>query len=114
MLVPGGGRAVVDAVLAYKYPARAMYDNRRQLVFGGSQDTSDEAHAVIHMPDAPMVPKTVLINPALEMLSDELEDGWEGCLSGPGLRGVNRIAERSVVQTGPGKATTVSFHLKVT
>lgn len=55
VLAPAGGRAVVDAVLAYKYPARAMYDNRRQLVFGGSQDTSDLAHAVIHMPDAPMV-----------------------------------------------------------
>ena len=39
-------------------------------------------------PDAPMVPKTVLVNPVLEMLSDELEDGWEGCLSVPGLRGV--------------------------
>ncbi|MBP0634149.1 peptide deformylase [Cupriavidus sp. AcVe19-6a] len=39
-------------------------------------------------PDAPMVPKTVLMNPVLEMLSDELEDGWEGCLSVPGLRGV--------------------------
>ena len=39
-------------------------------------------------PDAPMVPKTVLINPVLEILSDELEDGWEGCLSVPGLRGV--------------------------
>ena len=39
-------------------------------------------------PDAPMVPKTVLINPVLEMLSDEMEDGWEGCLSVPGLRGV--------------------------
>ncbi|BDB24429.1 peptide deformylase 1 [Cupriavidus sp. TA19] len=39
-------------------------------------------------PDAPMVPKTVLINPVLEMLSDEQEDGWEGCLSVPGLRGV--------------------------
>ncbi|CAG2127287.1 Peptide deformylase [Cupriavidus yeoncheonensis] len=39
-------------------------------------------------PDAPMVPKTVLINPVLETLSDELEDGWEGCLSVPGLRGV--------------------------
>src|SRR3569623_106684 len=55
VLVPGGGRAVTDAVLAYKYPARAMYDNRRQLVFGGSQDPSDQAHAVVHMPDAPMV-----------------------------------------------------------
>jgi peptide deformylase len=39
-------------------------------------------------PDAPKVPKTVLINPVLEMLSDEMEDGWEGCLSVPGLRGV--------------------------
>jgi len=39
-------------------------------------------------PDAPQVPKTVLINPVLEMLSDETEDGWEGCLSVPGLRGV--------------------------
>jgi len=55
VLAPGGGRAVTDAVIAYKYPARAMYLNRRQLVFGGLQDTSDMAHAIIHMPDAPMV-----------------------------------------------------------
>ncbi|PLP97789.1 peptide deformylase [Cupriavidus pauculus] len=39
-------------------------------------------------PDAPTVPKTVLINPVLEPLSVEMEDGWEGCLSVPGLRGV--------------------------
>lgn len=39
-------------------------------------------------PDAPTVPKTVLINPSLEPLSDEMEDGWEVCLSVPGLRGV--------------------------
>ncbi len=39
-------------------------------------------------PDAPPVPLTVLINPILEPLSDEFEDGWEGCLSVPGLRGV--------------------------
>jgi hypothetical protein len=49
---PAGAR--VDAVLAYKYPARVLYDNRRQLVFGGN-DGGDPAHAVIHMPDAPMV-----------------------------------------------------------
>ena len=41
-------------MLAYKYPPRALYENRRQLVFGGS-DTGDAAHAVLHMPDAPMV-----------------------------------------------------------
>jgi len=33
------------------------------------------------------VPDTVLINPVLEPLSDEVEEGWEGCLSVPGLRG---------------------------
>lgn len=39
-------------------------------------------------PDAPPVPETVLINPVLTPLSDEEEDGWEGCLSVPGLRGM--------------------------
>lgn len=38
-------------------------------------------------PDAPAVPETVLINPRLTVLSDEEEEGWEGCLSVPGLRG---------------------------
>lgn len=39
-------------------------------------------------PDAPAVPKTVLINPVITPLYEALEDGWEGCLSVPGLRGV--------------------------
>ncbi|SHM70403.1 peptide deformylase [Rhizobacter sp. OV335] len=39
-------------------------------------------------PDAPAVPETVLINPTIVPLSDEREEGWEGCLSVPGLRGV--------------------------
>jgi peptide deformylase len=39
-------------------------------------------------PDAPPVPQTVLINPVIEALDDERVDGWEGCLSVPGLRGV--------------------------
>lgn len=34
------------------------------------------------------VPRTVLINPKLEPVGDEVESGWEGCLSVPGLRGV--------------------------
>jgi peptide deformylase len=33
------------------------------------------------------VPDTVLINPVLTPLSEELEEGWEGCLSVPGMRG---------------------------
>ena len=39
-------------------------------------------------PDAEAVPYTELINPVLTPQSDELEDGWEGCLSVPGFRGV--------------------------
>ena len=39
-------------------------------------------------PDAPPVPETVLINPTIEPLGDAEEEGWEGCLSVPGLRGV--------------------------
>jgi peptide deformylase len=39
-------------------------------------------------PDADSVPYTVLINPTLNFVGDEIEDGWEGCLSVPGLRGV--------------------------
>jgi peptide deformylase len=39
-------------------------------------------------PDAPPVPDTVLINPQLDFLGDEMEEGWEGCLSVPGLRGL--------------------------
>jgi len=34
------------------------------------------------------VPRTVLINPVVSALDDGMEDGWEGCLSVPGLRGV--------------------------
>ena len=39
-------------------------------------------------PDVEPVPYTELINPVLAPLSDEMEEGWEGCLSVPGLRGV--------------------------
>lgn len=39
-------------------------------------------------PEAPPVPETLLINPVIEVLGSDLEEGWEGCLSVPGLRGV--------------------------
>ena len=39
-------------------------------------------------PEAPAVPQTILLNPELTPLGDEVEEGWEGCLSVPGLRGV--------------------------
>ena len=39
-------------------------------------------------PDAEQVPYTVLINPVLTPIGEAMEDGWEGCLSVPGMRGV--------------------------
>jgi peptide deformylase len=39
-------------------------------------------------PDAEQVPYTVLINPSITPIGSEMEDGWEGCLSVPGMRGV--------------------------
>jgi peptide deformylase len=39
-------------------------------------------------PDAEAVPHTVLINPSLMPLGDEMDEGWEGCLSVPGMRGM--------------------------
>ncbi|MCW5652363.1 peptide deformylase [Hydrogenophaga sp.] len=39
-------------------------------------------------PEAPIVPRTVLVNPIITPLSDEEEEDWEGCLSVPGMRGV--------------------------
>jgi peptide deformylase len=69
-------------------------------------------------PDAPPVPQTVLINPVIEPLGDELEDGWEGCLSVPGLRGVvprlARIRYRGVDPQGrPIEREAEGFHARV-
>ncbi len=52
----------------------------RVVIFGFSSNA--------RYPEAPPVPETVLINPQIVPLSDEEEEGWEGCLSVPGLRGV--------------------------
>ena len=40
------------------------------------------------------VPRTVLINPTVELLGDETEEGWEGCFSLPGLKGLVTRAKR--------------------
>ena len=45
-------------------------------------------------PDAPVIPRTVLINPVITPLTTDTEDGWEGCLSVPGMRGVVARATR--------------------
>src|SRR3989338_6206208 len=69
-------------------------------------------------PDVEPVPSTVLINPTLTPIGDEMEEGWEGCLSVPGLRGlVNR--HQKLRYTGfdqhgkPIDRTVSGFHARV-
>lgn len=69
-------------------------------------------------PDAPAVPFTVLVNPVVEPLGDEMEDGWEGCLSVPGMRGVvprySRVQYRGFDQFGNAIDREVDgFHARV-
>jgi peptide deformylase len=69
-------------------------------------------------PQAEIVPATVLINPNLEPIGEELESGWEGCLSVPGMRGwVQRhqqLRYRGVDEQGRAIDRQVSgFHARV-
>jgi peptide deformylase len=69
-------------------------------------------------PDAPLVPRTVLLNPVITPSGTEEEDGWEGCLSVPGLRGVvprwARIHYTGFDQYGDAIARTCDgFHARV-
>lgn len=69
-------------------------------------------------PDAPAVPETVLINPVLTPLSEDMEEGFEGCLSVPGLRGsvprYTRLRYAGVDQFGsPIKRDAEGFHARV-
>jgi peptide deformylase len=69
-------------------------------------------------PDAPVVPRTVLINPVITALDTEIESGWEGCLSVPGMRGVvprhARIRYTGFDQYGDAIDRTVDgFHARV-
>ncbi len=69
-------------------------------------------------PDVEEVPDTVLINPVLTPLSDELEEGWEGCLSVPGMRGVvprfKQLRYSGFDENGhPFERTVSDFHARV-
>lgn len=69
-------------------------------------------------PEAEPVPTTVLINPVVEPLTEELEHGWEGCLSVPGMRGLvprpPHIRYSGVDQHGsPIEREATGFHARV-
>jgi len=64
------------------------------------------------------VPDTVLINPVLTPLSNEVEEGWEGCLSVPGMRGVvprfSKLHYRGFDEKGVAFERSVDgFHARV-
>jgi peptide deformylase len=66
--------------------------------YDGAGLAANQVHALLQIavievaanpryPDAPHVPLTVLVNPLVMPLTDEMEEGWEGCLSVPDMRG---------------------------
>ncbi|SDB97008.1 peptide deformylase [Paraburkholderia lycopersici] len=69
-------------------------------------------------PEAPAVPQTVLINPVIHPLSHDMEEGWEGCLSVPGMRGAvsrySMIRYNGFDQYGvPIERVAEGFHARV-
>ena len=69
-------------------------------------------------PEAAAVPRTILINPVIEALGDAMQDGWEGCLSVPGLRGLvprfERVRYRGFDERGNALEREVDgFHARV-
>lgn len=84
--------------------------NLQVVIFGFKQNP--------RYPDAPSVPETVLINPVLRPLANEMEEGWEGCLSVPGLRGMvprwTRLHYEGFDQHGqPIRRDVDGFHARV-
>jgi peptide deformylase len=82
-----------------------------QLVIFGFKDN-------LRYPDAPTVPETVLLNPVLTPLSEEIEEAWEGCLSVPGMRGLvprwSKLRYEGVNQYGEKICRDVDgFHARV-
>jgi len=59
-----------------------------RVVIFGVPPLSEQERQTARYPDADSVPETVLINPVITSLDDQLESAWEGCLSLPGMRGL--------------------------
>jgi peptide deformylase len=83
---------------------------RRVVVFGFERSA--------RYPDALAVPQTILINPIIEPLDDAIQEGWEGCLSVPGLRGLvprfERVRYRGYDERGSRLEREVDgFHARV-
>jgi peptide deformylase len=111
----------IEALLADMRDTMAKYDGAglaapqigvplRVVIFGVEHNP--------RYPDAEPVPYTEILNPVIVPLSDEMEEGWEGCLSVPGLRGVvarhARIGYTGFDQKGrPIEREASGFHARV-
>lgn len=84
--------------------------NLRVVIFGYEENP--------RYPDEDAIPQTVLINPVITAIGDEMEEGWEGCLSVPGMRGLvprfTHIRYQGVDQFGhPIDREVEGFHARV-
>ena len=84
--------------------------DKQLVIFGFKQQPDSD--------DRTAVPETILINPVITPLSDEIAEAWEGCLSVPGLRGVvprwSRVRYEGVDQHGVAICREVDgFHARV-
>lgn len=89
--------------------------SERVVIFGDKTNTQGSNP---RYPDADVVPYTVLVNPEIMPLTESMVDGWEGCLSVPGMRGVvpryEEIHYRGYDQFGNKIDRKVSgFHARV-
>jgi len=85
----------------------------RVVIFGSADGRPNPRY-----PNEPPVPQTILVNPVLQALDDEMEEGWEGCLSVPGLRGIvprwRRLRYSGFEADGrPIERTVEGFHARV-
>lgn len=84
--------------------------SKRVVIFGVEENP--------RYPDAEQVPMTVLINPEITVKTEEMESGWEGCLSVPGMRGVvdryTSISYRGYdLEGNPIERDAEGFHARV-
>lgn len=103
-------RNTMDAMNGAGIAAPQIGVSKQVVIFGFERNA--------RYPDAEAVPFTVLINPTLEFIGEEMEDGWEGCLSVPGMRGVvpryRQLRYRGFDEKGQTIDRTVSdFHARV-
>ncbi len=112
-------RARCSPTCATRWPRRTAPVSPRRRSASRCRSSSSASSTTPRYPDAEPVPYTELVNPVLTPLSDEMEEGWEGCLSVPGLARRRaalyaRCATRASTRTGGrSSARSTGFHARV-